>query len=72
MIDARTKHRPELAPALIEKGIIAAGTQTELAERIGVTSEYLRQLKRAGSKKMSYQVQVCLEQVIKAATTPNP
>ncbi|SNY95552.1 YdaS family helix-turn-helix protein [Halomonas sp. hl-4] len=65
MIDALTHHDPASAPDLIEQAIAVAGSQKELAERLGVTPRTLRQLVRI-ERDMSYTMQVALEQIIKS------
>ena len=70
-IDAKTQHNPGQAERLIRGGIKVAGTQKELAARLGVTRDYLLKLQK-GDRQMSYSLQVAMEQIIKAATTPNP
>jgi len=61
-IDARTYHNPSKAPELVSQAIEVAGTQREVAARIGVTPRYLQLLSR-GEREMSYPVQVLLEQI---------
>lgn len=63
MIDARTQHDPAKAPGLIEQAASVAGSQRELAERLGVTPKYLQHLKSGYRNNMSYGMQVMLEQI---------
>ena len=63
MIDARTYHAPAKAPGLVVAATKAAGTQRELARRLGVTPRYLQMLAK-GEGEMSYALQVCLERII--------
>jgi|GEM_PF-1579572 DNA-binding transcriptional regulator YdaS (Cro superfamily) len=63
MIDARIHHDPAIAPGLITQATKAAGSQKELAERLGVTPRTIRQLSRR-ERDMSYTMQVALEQII--------
>lgn len=60
MIDARRFHDPVKAPGLVAQAIERCGTQRELAERTGLTRDYLRKLARS-DREMSYSVQVMLE-----------
>ncbi|MGO3056964.1 MAG: hypothetical protein ACTID3_08540 [Halomonas sp.] len=64
MIDARLHHDPAKAPGLIESAVKVAGSQKELADRLGVTSKYLQHLKSGFRKNMSYPLQVALESLI--------
>lgn len=64
MIDAAQYHDPRKAPALIESAIQSAGSQRAVAERCGLSREYLRQLAKGGGE-MSYGVQVMLEGIIR-------
>ena len=70
-IDARTRHAPGQAQRLVRRAIKVAGTQKELAARLGVTRDGLLKLQK-GDRRMSYSVQVALEQIIKSAETHNP
>lgn len=64
VIDARTDHNPALAADLIDLALSKANcTQTELAARCGVSSEYLRLLV-VGKRSMSYSLQKLLEMII--------
>lgn len=63
MIDARKHHDPALAPDLIAQAIEVAGTQAELADRLGITPRYLRMLSRR-EKDISYALQVAIEAVV--------
>ncbi len=60
MIDARVNYTPEKAGELIRQAEKAAGSKTVLAERVGMTRQYLNAILR-GDKKMSYGLQVMLE-----------
>lgn len=71
MIDARTHHDPDAAPGLIDGAIRAAGTQNELAERLGMTRQYVRMV-RKGEKTMSYGMQVMLEGIVAETAAPTP
>ncbi|REC94895.1 hypothetical protein [Kushneria indalinina] len=64
MIDARTQYAPETAARLIDKAVAACtpSTRNELAERIGMTRQYLSGV-YAGRKTMSYGMQVMLESI---------
>jgi plasmid maintenance system antidote protein VapI len=62
MIDARVNYEPNKANDLINKAEIIAGNKTELAERVGMTRQYLNAILR-GDKKMSYGLQVMLEAI---------
>jgi len=63
-IDARLFHseRPTLAAALIEQGRTQLGSLDAVAERCGVSPQYLRMLLNH-QRKPSYAMQVCLEQL---------
>jgi DNA-binding transcriptional regulator YdaS (Cro superfamily) len=63
MIDARTHHDPAKAPGLIAQAISVAGSQKELAARLGITTRYLRAVVK-GEYKISYTLQVSLESLI--------
>lgn len=64
-IDARKHHDPASAPGLIDTATAAAGSQKELAARLGVTPRYLRQLS-SSDRKMTYVMQAALEAIIAA------
>lgn len=66
MIDARTHHDPAKAPGLIAQAVLAAGSQKELAARLGVTARTLQQLTRR-ERDMSYTMQVALERIASGA-----
>lgn len=68
-IDARLFHseRPTLAAALIEQGRTQLAGLDIVAERCGVSPQYLRMLLNH-QRKPSYAMQVCLEQI----TAPLP
>jgi DNA-binding transcriptional regulator YdaS (Cro superfamily) len=63
MIDARTHHDPAKAPGLIAQAINVAGSQKELAARLGITTRYLRAVVK-GEYEISYTLQVSLESLI--------
>jgi DNA-binding transcriptional regulator YdaS (Cro superfamily) len=63
MIDARTHHDPAKAPGLIAQAISVAGSQKELAARLGITTRYLRAVAK-GEYEISYTLQVSLESLI--------
>ncbi|WP_299310820.1 hypothetical protein [uncultured Halomonas sp.] len=63
MIDARICHDPTLVPGLITRAIDLAGSQREVAERIGVTARYLRMIMRR-ERQAEYGLQVALEQLV--------
>lgn len=60
LIDARIHYHPDQVPGLIRVALEVAGTQKELAARLGVSGEYLRLL-QAGERTISYSLQVALE-----------
>lgn len=62
MIDARKHHDPAKVPGLIALASERAGSQKELAERLGITPRYLQLLSR-GQKEASYVMQVAIERV---------
>lgn len=62
MIDARVNYDPNKANYLINTAEKAVGSKTELAERVGMTRQYLNAILR-GDKKMSYGLQVMLEAI---------
>lgn len=62
-IDARSKHKPELAESLINTAIKLTNSRAEVARRCGCSDEYLRLLLK-GERVMSYGLQVILESLI--------
>lgn len=62
MIDARTHHNPGRAPDLIQSALEVAGSQKELAARLGVTPRHVIRLKQ-GQSPMDYTTQVTLEAI---------
>jgi ABC-type methionine transport system ATPase subunit len=63
MIDAEKLHRPERAPALIEKAIQKTSEKSlhALARKVGVSPQHLGRLRSGKFKNMSYPLQVTLE-----------
>lgn len=65
-IDARSKHKPELAVSLINTAIKLTDSRAEVARRCGCSDEYLRLLLK-GKRVMSYGLQVTLESLVSDA-----
>ncbi|MGM0988538.1 MAG: hypothetical protein ACQEXI_16385 [Pseudomonadota bacterium] len=66
--DAKTEHTPGAGPELVQRALAAGYSQSELARRCGVSREYVRLL-GAGKRKMSFAMQVLLEDL--ASTKPD-
>lgn len=61
LVDARQHHDPGQAPALIEGAIREWGTQQLVAEKLGVSRDYLLKLSKEQRKRsMSYKVALML------------
>lgn len=61
-VSAGLHHRPEIAAQLIESAVSRLGTRREVADRLGVSTEYLRLLS-SRKRRMSYALQFTLEQL---------
>lgn len=59
MIDARQHRDPAIVPGLITQATEVAGSQKELAARLGVTPRYLRMVSNV-ERRPDYGIQVML------------
>jgi len=60
LVNASLRHDPSLGAKLVSKGRDVCGTQQALADRLGVSRDYLRRVQR-GERDMSFGMQVALE-----------
>lgn len=65
-VDATRRHDPKMAPELVGRALTACGTQQRVAERMGVSRDYLRKLVK-GERKMRFGMQVMLEVMLEPA-----
>lgn len=61
-IDARVSHEPGSAGDLIHEAVKVTKTRQELAQRCGISRDYLRRIEN-GDRTMSYTLQVTLERI---------
>lgn len=62
LVNAALKHDPSLGPELVRKARAVCGGQQSLADRIGVSRDYLRRVEK-GQRNMSFGIQLALEEL---------